>query len=124
MEVKTVGNLILLSVLLLIALTGCDRIYFANQHGLNAENISLHLRENYKIGTDEKILIRDFTARGYRYILPNTANKKRRLVYPNPCPPLFYDMGEQVYIAWTSDEKGLISAIEEPKITSCGMSFP
>jgi hypothetical protein len=111
-------------LLLIVILTGCDRIYFAKDHGLNTEEISLDLHRNYGAGTDEKILIRDFTAKGYRYIPPNNTAQKRRLVYPHPCPPAFYAMGEQIYIAWTSNEHGLISSIEEPKITPCGMTLP
>ncbi len=123
-SLKTISVFSFLFIILLSGCFGGDRVYFAKDHGIDIEKISLYVRENYKTGTDEKSLIRDFTAKGYRYIPSNNTDQKRRLIYPNVCVPPSRVNGEQVYLAWKSDSQGLISAIEEPKITVCGVMAP
>ena len=122
------GKLFAAIALLFIAagLSACpmgDRVYFVPRD-FKGQDIAVYLKEHYPLGTDENILIRDFTAEGYHYIPPKEIDQKRRLIYPYPCPPKFYAMAEQRYIAWQADQSGSISSIEEIKISSCGMIYP
>ena len=108
-------KLIIIPIILsVLALGGCTIIFNTprESNAWHAKDLETFLEENYPIGSDEKLLIRDFTDHGYKY------DRDSRTLTAEAYCSWFFGVSYGVVINWLP-HKGKITSITSRKIGPC-----
>ena len=120
MELQVI--VLILSAFILSACVGGDRVGTFPPYKFRGEDITKYLSQHYPSGTDQAVLIKDFTEQGYRYVKSNNRAHKELLVFPSSCKFYFTEgIGSdmQLFFEWSTDADGKIITMDAPTYKVC-----